>query len=270
MMIRATVLGLAASCAMGAATAASAATFVFNTTSASDGTTQSKNFSASSGGTSISMRATAWHAYSMPAWGAGAYAIDGATLGTFTPGLGVLASGESYGDAEHQVDNAGGIDFIMLQFSQNVTLSAIGRTAYTMSGISPGGVNNTDSDAAVMAGNVGSPATWNQAIDLSQYYFASPSTTFTAVDGKLLPSGSNYTTPITSSLSSSVWYVAAAFNGGTDGRLNDGFKLSSVSVNYTPSAVPEPATWAMMLIGFGGMGAMLRRKRPAGGPVKIG
>ncbi|HEX7943502.1 MAG TPA: PEPxxWA-CTERM sorting domain-containing protein [Phenylobacterium sp.] len=27
------------------------------------------------------------------------------------------------------------------------------------------------------------------------------------------------------------------------------------------TGVPEPATWAMMLIGFGGMGAMLRRRR---------
>ena len=26
--------------------------------------------------------------------------------------------------------------------------------------------------------------------------------------------------------------------------------------------VPEPATWAMMLIGFGGLGAMIRRRRP--------
>jgi hypothetical protein len=25
--------------------------------------------------------------------------------------------------------------------------------------------------------------------------------------------------------------------------------------------VPEPATWAMMLVGFGGIGAMIRRRR---------
>ncbi|MDB5464526.1 MAG: choice-of-anchor family protein [Phenylobacterium sp.] len=29
----------------------------------------------------------------------------------------------------------------------------------------------------------------------------------------------------------------------------------------TGSAVPEPATWAMMLVGFGGLGALLRRRR---------
>ena len=35
---------------------------------------------------------------------------------------------------------------------------------------------------------------------------------------------------------------------------------------YTPAnngAVPEPASWALMLMGFGGMGAMLRRRRVA-------
>lgn len=34
-----------------------------------------------------------------------------------------------------------------------------------------------------------------------------------------------------------------------------------------PGAVPEPATWAMMLIGFGGIGYSVRRRRKA--PVKL-
>jgi hypothetical protein len=32
-------------------------------------------------------------------------------------------------------------------------------------------------------------------------------------------------------------------------------------VNANPSALPEPATWAMMLLGFGGIGFQLRRRR---------
>jgi hypothetical protein len=28
------------------------------------------------------------------------------------------------------------------------------------------------------------------------------------------------------------------------------------------AGVPEPASWALMLVGFGGMGALLRRRRP--------
>jgi len=38
--------------------------------------------------------------------------------------------------------------------------------------------------------------------------------------------------------------------------------LDDVSLKaYTPAAVPEPASWMMMIVGFGGLGVTLRRKR---------
>ena len=37
--------------------------------------------------------------------------------------------------------------------------------------------------------------------------------------------------------------------------------LTVSNVESVPGAVPEPATWAMMLLGFGGMGVSLRRRR---------
>ena len=40
------------------------------------------------------------------------------------------------------------------------------------------------------------------------------------------------------------------------------FGTPTLRVNFL-SAVPEPATWAMMLIGFGAVGFQLRRRRPA-------
>jgi hypothetical protein len=37
---------------------------------------------------------------------------------------------------------------------------------------------------------------------------------------------------------------------------------TQVSVRAAQGAVPEPATWAMMLLGFGGVGFAMRRARP--------
>jgi PEP-CTERM motif-containing protein len=41
------------------------------------------------------------------------------------------------------------------------------------------------------------------------------------------------------------------------------------AVAVAAAAVPEPASWAMLIVGFGGAGALLRakRRRPAGAPV---
>ena len=35
------------------------------------------------------------------------------------------------------------------------------------------------------------------------------------------------------------------------------------TIAFSPVAVPEPATWGLMIMGFGGMGAVLRRRRQA-------
>lgn len=41
--------------------------------------------------------------------------------------------------------------------------------------------------------------------------------------------------------------------------------LKQVRIDTTIGAVPEPATWAMMLVGFGAMGVSLRRRRRGNG-----
>jgi hypothetical protein len=44
---------------------------------------------------------------------------------------------------------------------------------------------------------------------------------------------------------------------------NPGYSLEfSEGIGDSPDSAPEPATWAMMLAGFGGLGATMRRKRP--------
>ncbi|WP_445193426.1 NF038122 family metalloprotease [Sphingomonas sp. Tas61C01] len=42
----------------------------------------------------------------------------------------------------------------------------------------------------------------------------------------------------------------------------EGIQMMALGWNPRVAAVPEPATWTMMLLGFGGIGAALRRRRP--------
>ncbi|RYD23268.1 MAG: PEP-CTERM sorting domain-containing protein [Lysobacteraceae bacterium] len=51
-----------------------------------------------------------------------------------------------------------------------------------------------------------------------------------------------------------VWLIGAGRGTGSD----DSFKLSSIGVT---AAVPEPASWAMMIVGFGAVGATMRRRK---------
>ena len=45
------------------------------------------------------------------------------------------------------------------------------------------------------------------------------------------------------------------------------FSLNGTQFGASTAAVPEPATWAMMLIGFGGVGFQLRRTRRSNGLI---
>jgi hypothetical protein len=38
--------------------------------------------------------------------------------------------------------------------------------------------------------------------------------------------------------------------------------IDNLQLNGTVSAVPEPSTWAMMLLGFAGIGFMTYRRKP--------
>lgn len=45
------------------------------------------------------------------------------------------------------------------------------------------------------------------------------------------------------------------------------FEIKQLSFNATPGAVPEPGTWAMMLLGFAGIGGAVRRSRRRDGKL---
>jgi hypothetical protein len=52
--------------------------------------------------------------------------------------------------------------------------------------------------------------------------------------------------------------------GSLGGFAGDGGRIVDATFNLAPAAggVPEAATWAMMLGGFGAVGAAMRRRRP--------
>ncbi|MDG6078588.1 PEP-CTERM sorting domain-containing protein [Erythrobacter litoralis] len=154
-------------------------------------------------------------------------------LGRWDRGLGVLNSST---DNSHTVDNSGWIDFVVFQFNTSVALDQV--SFFT-------GFNNLyDTDATIGFGNLASAF----AGDLSNFSFYDlPGMRGNNVRG-VNPNGSFGNT----------WIVgASAVN--TDGHA-DGFKIGGFTYD-TAGAVPEPATWAMMLLGFGFAGAAMRRTK---------
>jgi hypothetical protein len=67
---------------------------------------------------------------------------------------------------------------------------------------------------------------------------------------------------LTTSLNTTVGQAyTLRFDLSVFGGINNGVRVSTGAL--TTGAVPEPATWAMMLIGFGGIGFAMRRQRKA-------
>lgn len=64
----------------------------------------------------------------------------------------------------------------------------------------------------------------------------------------------------------SIFFTAGSagslkFSIGTESQDNFGPVLDNIQLSIT--AVPEPGTWALMIVGFGSAGAMIRRRRVA-------
>jgi hypothetical protein len=60
---------------------------------------------------------------------------------------------------------------------------------------------------------------------------------------------------------SAIWLLDLGSNPTHIVTLTDGQGVSNAQIFATGGAVPEPATWAMMLLGFGGIGTAMRRGR---------
>ncbi|UZK67751.1 PEPxxWA-CTERM sorting domain-containing protein [Sphingomonas sp. M1-B02] len=179
----------------------------------------------------ITMTATAWSTDNTGV----AFLPEAAYLGRYTTGVGVTNNNEGNGrdGNSHVIDNIGSYDFVRLVFSVPVVLTGLSRTAFDV----VGGSAVDDWDAWVSYGSTGfgTAALWQGYLNR----------------GVTVPNNGS----LSNTNAGTTWLVGAARNDSQD--RDDGFKLTSVSA---VSAVPEPTTWAMMLVGFGFIGAAMRRR----------
>lgn len=187
-------------------------------------------------------------------------AITSAFLGSYSGGFGVTGLGDQNGaNNYHTIDNTGGYtDFVMLQFSRAVELSSIGTNAYPLT---VGGQNVTDSDLSFFNANgIVNPTAWNIKKDISSSVsglYNQPSLWTNVSSSSQNPRPLN----IAGDQFSTVWLVSASM---LTNDQNDGFKLSQILVQPQIPPIPEPATWGMLIVGFGAIGATLRRRVTAG------
>lgn len=232
--------GLVCAVALCAAVPAGAAVFVINLNAGSNvGGSAAGNvrtYTSTVGPQTLTLQASAW---------TNAVDLNPAVtlksfLGTYSGGLGVTSPGESGSSNTHTVDNVGRKDFILLKFNTAVDLTSMYLSVFNI------GVGGPDSDATVFY-RQGATAPVNNGLSAS--YFSQ----FTSID---VPGNGTSGTRVVGSgpTFADTWLVSAAVNGD-----NDGFKLKSITVE-TPG-VPEPSTWAMMILGFSAMGAALRARR---------
>jgi len=229
--------GLAASALVPAS--ASAATFVLTSGSNNDGTIGNVRTFTGSDGTKVEVTA---------------YSLDGSTLaqaavGAYTPGLGVMNSFPNQwgqgGDNTHTVDNSGNVDILVFQFDKVVTVDKVGLVEF----------GDTDFNYDIGSTNVAFNSTLNFA-NLTAFTNA-----FGALNTSVLSNGNGQSGDRdvnNTNLSGNLFYVAAAFSNSNS---NDSFKINGIT--YTTSAVPEPASWAMMIGGLAVVGSAMRRRKTA-------
>jgi PEP-CTERM motif len=236
--------------------------FNFPMTSGGGSSTSGKVFNVTVGTITVKVRVTAWSMSGTSGWNA----VTKGGVNVYTNGLGVTSTLESSGSPHHTTDNLTNRDFLIFQFDQPVELESAKFTAYNMTSS-----NRIDGDATIARGTssnwmvdpLASISTYAQLATLFNNGFESSNVNSNgpSVSIRTLNPGN---------MSANTWLIGAAFvNPNEDCKSGskknqpclDGFKLSQVSVL---SAVPEPSTWMMMLIGFGFVGFAMRQKGQAG------
>lgn len=203
----------------------------------------SKTFSNSE----ISMKATAFSINT-------SNVIKTSSLASWSDGLGVTNPGN---DNSHTIDNSGWKDFVVLQFNKSVSL--------TTATFTTGWHGMNDTDATIGHANVNWAAfamPWNA--DLTGIFNNQNRSFLNQFD--LYASNShgngNQTRNINPNLvTGNVWIISSALVNPDS--FQDGFKIKQLGYNIpvsTVPGVPEPATWAMLILGMGVVGGAMRRR----------
>jgi hypothetical protein len=176
--------------------------------------------------------------------------IRDSKLMVYSPaGLSIISGDDDNGaDNQHTIDNEGWKDFLVLQFDRNVKLTTASFTTYSVVGSNP-----KDSDATIMAGDTSLAYTSSLTSLLNDKNSSVLSTVFNKGSWESLGGATDNTRDINPNrVFGDIWLIGASFTNA-DGKI-DGFKLNNLAV------IPEPATWAMMIGGFGLVGGMARRR----------
>lgn len=162
-------------------------------------------------------------------------------LGRWSFGMGVCNANEgaNCGSPDHQVDNANGVDFVLIQFSSPILLSSVQIQPY----------GNYDTDVSYFTGNTAAGLNLNgkSIADLAALGFG-------AVSTDLANASTNARSVVINSSPVNALLFGARLPGG-DPQC-DYFKVQVIS----GSSVPEPAT--LGLVGLALLAAGLVRRRP--------
>lgn len=206
-----------------------------------------RTFSLGSGADAVNVRVTGW------SLNGSMTSISDSWLGMWDAGFGVTSSGDYNGNYNlHAVDNYGRYDFLVFQFDKAVEVESFKVTPYKISG-----KNYYDSDVSYGAGM--SDVAWNASpfsgSGISELTDIIPLSDFVTDNTN---SNGARTVGVSNGMGN-LWVIGARF--GRNDSEYDNFKVDKVEFSVVTSAVPEPATWAMMIFGFGAVGASMRRRR---------
>lgn len=216
-------------------------------------------FAGTSNGVTVNVLASGWTATRIAT---GHYSFAQSYLSRGFLGLGVTSATELLTNGMFsfdRLDNNDGFDFVLYQFDRNVTItSAILNETSVLNGV-------RDNESSIGIGMTNLP--WNTRLDLSDAaVLGGLSIDFFDVDRYLAPD--IFTRPNVpfnlGAQSGNVWMIGANLHNDdtvTIGSItSDSFDAFNIQ-RLTVTAVPEPASWAMMIAGFALVGGGLRRRK---------